>query len=726
MSMPRRPPQLHHLMVAMLAAITASTLTHAQQAQGDAATLPSITIQGARTEAELKKEELQEVLQHVPGGTNLIDLDEKRGSQSTIAKVLDFEPGIIVQEFFGGNDQPRLNIRGSGIQDNPVSRGIQLLQDGLPVNQADGSFIIGLLDPEQAQYVSVYRGSNALRYGGTTLGGAIDFSQRNALNSASTAALETGSWGAVKTAVSFGQRINDWDLYLRVARQQTKGWRAHSQAERNNLALNFGVDRGAWRNRTYVNLTDNQFDIPFVLTKARAVSDPRSVIGDYVVPGAPPSTESFLNVRMRRPMRDTQQTRVGHKTLYTGETFNASAGVYAEHITDKFKNPAWQADTKAKNIGLDASIDTTRQWFNGLDTRLEAFVSANTGSMPRRYRIVHPTTGELERVFGNVNLNAHNVVAGGQIIQNLTPSVQVLAALQYVDNTRKVRDLRVPGLLDSTFKYKAMNPKVGIIWTPRENQRYYANVSRSSEAPTFWQLVDLGEGSVPFNPATQHLRVKPLKMQEAVTFEIGTAHAYERMAWEATVFHSNIKRELIAEVMDFAIDGSTVNYDHDSWHQGVELAFNARTASGILRSGDHFTMRGVYNYSRFTFRGGRYQGKRVAGVPVHLIMGEVGYQFNEALGLSLSARWQPQDTHIDHSNGDLMQDKYLLLGANVTWKPHKQWELFLDVRNLTNQTYQTAYVVRGFSAEENSGGLATPSFVPGPERHFFAGVRFSF
>jgi len=121
-----------------------------------------------------KKEALQETLRRVPGGTNLIDLDQQRGSQSTVAKVLDFEPGIIIQTFFGGNDQPRLNIRGSGIQDNPVSRGIQLLQDGLAMNQADGSFIIGLLDPEQAQYVSVYRGSNALRYGGTTLGGAID------------------------------------------------------------------------------------------------------------------------------------------------------------------------------------------------------------------------------------------------------------------------------------------------------------------------------------------------------------------------------------------------------------------------------------------------------------------------------------------------------------------------------------------------------------------------
>src|SRR5690606_18804783 len=135
--------------------------------------LDPVTVE-AGNEAVHEKRELQRRLDDVPGATNLIDPEEKEGSQATLARVLDFEPGIIIQEFFGGNDQPRLNIRGSGIQDNPVSRGVQILYDGLPINQADGSFIIGLIDPEQTSLVSVYRGANALRYGGTTLGGAID------------------------------------------------------------------------------------------------------------------------------------------------------------------------------------------------------------------------------------------------------------------------------------------------------------------------------------------------------------------------------------------------------------------------------------------------------------------------------------------------------------------------------------------------------------------------
>lgn len=676
------------------------------------------TVKVTADSATPDKEELQEKLEQVPGATNLIDLNQHKGSQSTVAKVLDFEPGIIIQEFFGGNDQPRLNIRGSGIQDNPVSRGIQLLQDGLALNQADGSFIIGLLDPEQAQYISVYRGANALRYGGTTLGGAIDFSQRNALNSPSSINLEAGSWGAGKAAISLGGTAGQWDGYLRASHQQSDGWRTHSGGERNNLSLNIGIDRGAWNNRTTINVTDNQFDVPFLLTKERAVSDPRSVIGDYADPDNK-SIEDFLNVRVRQPMRDTQQARIANKTSWYGDV-SGSVGVYAEKVDDKFKNPAWQANTEATNYGLDAAADYTWQ-----QTRIEGFISANTGSMPRDYWLVHPDDGSLVRTFGEVELDADNLVAGGQVIQGLAEHWQALAAVQYVSNQRDITDIRAPGLLDSSLSYSAINPKLGLIWAPQQNTRYYANISRSSEAPTFWQLVDLGPGSVPASPNSLYLMVKPLEMQEATTFEIGTSQRYGVFAWEATYFYSQVENELIAEVQNFAIDGTTVNYDHDTIHQGIELSFSTRTPAGVFAGTDYLTLRGVYNYSDFTFDGGRYDGNRIAGVPVHLISAEVGYQFNDRLGVSLNARWQPQDTHIDHANGGLKQDAYLLLGANLTWKPSPTWELYIDLHNLTDETYQTAYVVRGLSAEDASSGLSTPSFVPGPEFHGFAGVKFN-
>jgi len=124
-------------------------------------------------QADLRQEKAR--LDAVPGGTNLIQPQEEL-RLVTLRDALDYQPGLIVQDFFGGIDQPRLNIRGSGIQSNPVNRGVLLLQDGLPLNEADGSFVIGFLEPRNSSLISVRRGANALSASATTLGGELDFS----------------------------------------------------------------------------------------------------------------------------------------------------------------------------------------------------------------------------------------------------------------------------------------------------------------------------------------------------------------------------------------------------------------------------------------------------------------------------------------------------------------------------------------------------------------------
>ncbi|MCB1855596.1 MAG: Plug domain-containing protein, partial [Halieaceae bacterium] len=114
--------------------------------------------------------ELIKALDSVPGGTNLITPASKT-QLTTLSDLFAYEPGVVVQEFFGGFDQPRLNIRGSGLQSNPVSRGVLLLQDYLPLNDADGSFIIGLIQPLATRTMTVQRGANSRVPGAVTLGG---------------------------------------------------------------------------------------------------------------------------------------------------------------------------------------------------------------------------------------------------------------------------------------------------------------------------------------------------------------------------------------------------------------------------------------------------------------------------------------------------------------------------------------------------------------------------
>ena len=63
----------------------------------------------------------------------------------------------------------------AGLQRTAHGRGLKLMQDGVPLNLADGSFDFQAVEALTARYVEVWRGANALQYGASQLGGAVNF-----------------------------------------------------------------------------------------------------------------------------------------------------------------------------------------------------------------------------------------------------------------------------------------------------------------------------------------------------------------------------------------------------------------------------------------------------------------------------------------------------------------------------------------------------------------------
>ena len=77
-------------------------------------------------------------LNKIAGGANVIDSKSyTEGRVSNLKDVLGYSPGVYIQPRFG-SDEARLSIRGSGLQRTFHMRGINMLQDGIPVNLADG------------------------------------------------------------------------------------------------------------------------------------------------------------------------------------------------------------------------------------------------------------------------------------------------------------------------------------------------------------------------------------------------------------------------------------------------------------------------------------------------------------------------------------------------------------------------------------------------------------
>lgn len=133
--------------------------------------LAELTVIGTRADLEERRARLAQV----PGSVALIESDEiQRTRQANLKDVLGFTPGVYVQPRFGAADESQISIRGSGLRNNFHLRGINVLVNGMPYRNADGFTDFESLELLNTESIEVYKGGNALRYGGSTLGGAIN------------------------------------------------------------------------------------------------------------------------------------------------------------------------------------------------------------------------------------------------------------------------------------------------------------------------------------------------------------------------------------------------------------------------------------------------------------------------------------------------------------------------------------------------------------------------
>ncbi len=133
---------------------------------------------GTLTQPTLEEDRLD--LAKIPGGTETIGAERYlTGRSSTLADTFFLSPGIVAQPRFG-SDEARISIRGSGLQRTFHGRGIRFMQDGIPLNLADGGFDMQVIDPlaasRRARGISISRYPTARR----TVSATMRSSRRNA------------------------------------------------------------------------------------------------------------------------------------------------------------------------------------------------------------------------------------------------------------------------------------------------------------------------------------------------------------------------------------------------------------------------------------------------------------------------------------------------------------------------------------------------------------------
>lgn len=220
-----------------LTALSVAIPALAQDATTSVLELDTVTIKATYP----RPEEIQQAL--TPGGVTIVG-DEKL-QESPVGNLTDsvrYVPGVWAPGS-GNSDDARISIRGSNLDATDYdNNGVLLLQDGLPVSSADGNNHNRFPDPLAAQRMIVMRGANALTYGASELGGAINFVSRTARSSdPMQLSVDGGSFGLRSARVSVGAAGETLDGLLTVEGKHDSGWREHSRQKRHSVYGNVGL-----------------------------------------------------------------------------------------------------------------------------------------------------------------------------------------------------------------------------------------------------------------------------------------------------------------------------------------------------------------------------------------------------------------------------------------------------------------------------------------------------
>lgn len=684
---------------------------------------------------------LQRDMDVVPGAVVLMDLSALRAKRSqTLKDAIGEVPGVLVQDFFGGNDQPRLNIRGSGIQSNPQTRGVALLQDGIPVNLTDGSYVIGLLEPQAAHLVQVYKGANALRYGYSTLGGAINFITRNGYNASPLAIkLEGGSFGYLNASISSGTHFGKNDVFVAASHTRSDGYREWNASDRTNVLVNLGRRFSKrFESRLFVNYTDLGFNVSGPLTYGQIMDDPRQVNT------TPTPRNVGPNVLRDKPRRGTEAFRVASKNvLLLGEHGQLEAKIYYQHMNDVFVFPI------ATGVRDNASNDMGGGLLYTLEAGRNKFMAgadAASGLIDSRYYTNN--AGVATALIAKNDLRSSRLSIYANDVYAVLPRLDLVGAVQASWDNRIIAErmddptnrpiinfmqAAQGGNLMSTFPSAAVNkdyhyfgftPKVGAIYKPNGQMQVFANFSLSYEPPTFIELMLL-EGGTP-NSSANKVSAAALEAQQATTLEAGYRGKRDRLSWDLSIYRSNLSQELLTITDQGLFTGHTVNASAPTIHQGLELAVGLEVLRDVFKPKDQVRLRANYTYSDFRFTEGNYRDNRIAGVPVHYVVGSVEYSHPTGVTANINLESIPESTPISHRN-DLYQRPYSLLNVRLGYQ-RPRWGMYVEGRNLLDQRYAASYLVIDHAVVPPLPGadkFSTTSFVPGMGRNIIAGVSYT-
>lgn len=673
---------------------------------------PQVTTLG-KVEVRATKDAVEAERALTPGGVTVVDGETfEQRAVTNMADALRYVPGVFTQSGTGG-DAIFISSRGSNLDaTNYDSNGIKLFQDGLPVTTADGNNHNRFLDPLAARHAVIARGANALTYGASNLGGAIDFLSPTARNSpAMQLFLGGGSHGQVAARLTAGGVSGNLDGLITLDSLNRDGYREHSRQDRVGLYAN-----GGWQAsddldlRVFATHVDSDEELAGPLTRAQFEQDPYPAQSSAI-------TGNFqLNVRTDRlAVKGTWSPDAGNRLEF---------GLSYEHqdlyhpIVDKvmvdFDGPGPMPPVEV--FSLLKNTDQ-RTWggmlrYNAKLGDHDVLAGLNVANTHERGGLFRNDGGQRNGLRTSVDNRSDSVEVFVVDRWKIAPAWTLVYGAQGVFTGRDVRNTDVASgvLRNPKDDYSSFNPRIGVIRSLTPTSEAFASVSRLYEAPTTFELQDDVRGGDATLDA-MHGTVAEIGLRGASNGPVDAT----RWHWDASLYYAAIRDEILS-IDNIAAPGTSLSTNVDrTVHAGIEALFGAAIPLG---GGYRLEPLVSATFNAFSFDDDVvYADNRLPAAPRHAIRGEVMVRNDK--GFFAGPTFDVVGARYADFTNTYRVGSYQLLGLRVGFE-RERWEVFGEVRNLLGEEYVGVFSV----LDRASAGAAI--LQAGEPRSVYAGLRLRF
>ncbi len=675
-------------------------------------TLQALRLPGVVVTAAVARAALEAERDLTPGAVTVIGGEDlARRPVNNLADALRYVPGVWA-ESSAGADEFFFSSRGSNLDAVDYDdNGIKLLQDGMPVTTADGNNHNRAIDPLSVRYAVVARGPNALTYGASTLGGAIDFVSPTARNSSPFSLLaNSGGYGPFNGRASAGTAGARLDGLVTVEGRDWDGYRDHSGQRRWGIYGNAGwLLSDEVELRLFGTHVDSELDLPGALTRDEVGADPgqasgQALGGDY--------GKDLATTRLAGRMRWTPSANSSLMAGMYYETQDLYHPIVDKVLVD-FDGPGPQEPVEVFSL----IVNTDHRDAGGVlryNHRIgghDLVAGANYGRGAVDGGNYRNDGGRLNGITQHIDNRSENLEAYVMDRWRASERWTVVLGGQYVNTDRDVRttDAASGATNNPRRRYTSFNPRAGVIASFTPALEAYANVSRTFEAPTTFQMEDNVRGG----DAT-------LDPMSGVVGEVGVrstpAPSAERAwNWEVTLYYGQIRDEILS-VDDPQAPGNSLTTNVDrTIHAGVEAMGGLSLPIGARHRIDPLVSLTI---NRFNFDGDPVYGdNRLPAAPTFAARGELLYR--HAGGAYVGPTFDViGERYADFANTYVV-DGHELVGLRAGLSTPR-WELFGEVRNLFDTDYTATVGVLNVAAADSR------VLYPGAPRSLYVGARYSY